>query len=32
MKAISYNQDSVLVETLEELLDFSLQEITQPLD
>ena len=31
-KVVSYSQDSLLVENLEELLYFSLQEITQPLD
>ena len=31
-KMISYMQDSMVVENLEELLDFSLQEIIEPLD
>ena len=31
-KAISYNQYSILVENLEELVDLSRQEIIQPLD
>ena len=31
-KEISYTQDSILVEKLEELVDLSIQEITQPLD
>ena len=31
-KPISYTQDSILVENLEELVDLSIQEITQLLD
>ena len=31
-KEISYTQDSIIVENLEELVDLSIQEIIQPLD
>ena len=31
-KAVSYTKDSLLVENLEELVDLSIQEITQPID
>ena len=32
MKVVSYTRDSLLVENLEELVEFSFQEITQPLN